>query len=63
MGSSRLTCSRLYCRFFKTPDGVKIQELAIGKGSQVAKPGDQLVLDYVLRCFVMFASRWSTNKR
>ncbi|CAL8467684.1 g7222 [Coccomyxa elongata] len=36
-------------RFFKTPDGVKIQELAIGKGSQVAKPGDQLVLDYVLR--------------
>lgn len=36
-------------RFFKTPDGVKIQELALGSGSRVAKAGDQVVLDYVLR--------------
>lgn len=37
-------------RFFKTPDGVKIQELALGRGDQAAKPGDLVVLDYVLRC-------------
>ncbi|EIE24660.1 FKBP-like protein, partial [Coccomyxa subellipsoidea C-169] len=36
-------------RFFKTPDGVKIQELALGRGDQAAKPGDLVVLDYVLR--------------
>lgn len=37
-----------HCRFFKTPAGVKVQELAKGSGPE-AKPGDRLEVDYVLR--------------
>ena len=48
MTLAHLPESDLCCRFFKTPDGVKIQELALGAGRE-AKPGDRVVVDYVLR--------------
>jgi hypothetical protein len=35
-------------RFFKTADGVKVQELAQGSG-EPAKAGDRILVDYVLR--------------
>ena len=35
-------------KFFKTPSGVKVQELAIGNGAEVHK-GDRVLVDYVLR--------------
>jgi hypothetical protein len=35
-------------KFFKTPSGVKVQVLAEGSGA-VAKSGDRILLDYVLR--------------
>jgi hypothetical protein len=37
------------CRFFKTPDGVKVQELSAGSGRE-SKAGDRITVDYVLRC-------------
>ena len=45
-GSSRY--KPFTCRFFKTADGVKVQELAGGAGAE-AKSGDLVTLDYVLR--------------
>lgn len=38
----------VFSRFFKSPQGVKIQELSTGQG-QVAEDGDQIELQYVLR--------------
>jgi FKBP-type peptidyl-prolyl cis-trans isomerase len=35
-------------KFFKTASGVKVQELAPGNG-EVAKAGDAVLIDYVLR--------------
>lgn len=35
-------------KFFKTSNGVRVQELLIGKGPQVQK-GDAVLIDYVLR--------------
>ena len=36
------------CRFFKTPAGVKVQELVRGRGP-AAQIGDRIELEYVLR--------------
>ena len=35
-------------KFFKTASGVKVQQLTAGSGPE-AKPGDAVLLDYVLR--------------
>ncbi len=36
-------------KFFKTENGIKIQELSPGTGSTAAKAGDLVLVDYVLR--------------
>lgn len=35
-------------KFFKTANGVRVQEVIVGKGPQV-QPGDAVLIDYVLR--------------
>lgn len=59
IGHSRNPCSEaavvlLYAaddnlpKFFKTANGVRVQEVIVGKGPQV-QPGDAVLIDYVLR--------------
>ena len=39
-------------RFLKTASGVKLQELALGSGSEAAR-GCRVLLDYVIRCALL----------